>query len=62
MFLESVSQVQVLKVGASDVQFKPFAPQRKAGICEFPPDLDSLQKGWALWEIVFQGLLHTLDV
>lgn len=31
---------------------------RKAGICEFPPDLDSLQKGRALWEIVFQGLLH----
>lgn len=34
--LGPISQMEVLKVGAPEVVFKPFSPQRDAGSCEFP--------------------------
>ena len=37
MLREPVSQVEVLKVGAPDMESKPLAPQREAGSWEFLP-------------------------
>lgn len=38
-----------LKSWVPDTGYKPYAPQREASICEFPPGHGYLHQGWGLW-------------
>lgn len=57
MFWKLVSQVQVLKVRASDVGLSPSLLRDKLGVVEFLPDCGSHAGGGAYSEIVYQPLL-----
>lgn len=48
MFWGSIVWVGILKVGALNVEYKPFIPQGETGIWEFPPDFMVLCQGWGL--------------
>ena len=44
-----IFQVQVLKFGLPGIGFRPFAPQRITGHCEFPSNYGLLCWEWGSW-------------
>lgn len=55
-----LSQIQVLKVGAPNVKFKPFAPQGETWVLSSLLLLGHSAEGWVYGKIVPQPLLLAL--